>query len=152
MKSSAQKKTAPLDAKAIQKGVFKRLAKYKNLNFLEQFAMFMGMGQLLEASLKRLLAHRYKYDFDEMEKWTLGRVTHELERCGLRSDFVTLLKSVVKYRNHIAHELLANEIMLRALLGGKAGRLESRNLDKGIYELEQIMFLHDWTEKHNAWD
>ena len=103
------------------------------------------------ATIERLLAERYKYDFEKMEKWTLGRTTKELKESGLRKDFIVFLESVVNYRNHIAHDLLANEAMLRTLLGGNAGKLELRNLEKGIYELEQIMFLHDWCEEHNAW-
>lgn len=141
-----------LTARDIERGVLKRLAKYKKLNLLEQFALFMGMAQVLEGSLKRLLANRYDYDFDQMERWTLGRVANELERSGLRGDYIFFLESVVKHRNYIAHEFLANEMMLTALLGTNTGRLEIRNLEKGIYELEQLMFLHDWTDRHDAWD
>lgn len=140
-----------LDEREIREQVQMRLEKYKKLNVLEQFAMFMGMAQILEAGLKGLLARRYKYDYDKMEKWTLGKVAIELKSSGLRNDFITLLESVVGYRNHIAHELLANEALLRSILGGDGGRLELRQLEKGIYELEQIMFLHDWCEEHDAW-
>lgn len=129
----------------------KRLGKYKKLNVLEQYAMFMGMAQILEVGLKNLLVRRYKYDREKMEKWTLGKTTGELKASGVRKDFIALLESVVKYRNHIAHELLANDAILRSLLGGDSGRLELRQLEKGIYELEQILFLHDWCEEHNAW-
>jgi len=140
-----------LEAHEIQEQVHKRLEKYKKLNVLEQFAMFMGMAQVLEVGLKNLLGHRYKYDYEKIETWTLGRTTRELKNCGLRTDFVALLESVVKYRNHIAHELLVNEAMLKCLLGGDSGRLELCQLEKGIYELEQVLFLHDWSEEHNAW-
>jgi hypothetical protein len=98
-----------------------------------------------------LLCRRYNYDDERIEKWTLGRTTKKLKEGGLRRDFVVLLESVVRYRNHIAHELLANHAMLRSILGGDDGRLEQRQLDKGIYELEQIVFLYDWCEEHNAW-
>jgi len=128
------------------------MEKYKKLNVLEQFAMFMGMAQILESGLKNLLVRRSNYARENMATWTLGKTASELRRSGLRQDFVVLLESVVTYRNHIAHELLANEAMLRALLGGDAGILELRQLDKGIYELEQILFLHDWCEEHNAWN
>jgi hypothetical protein len=63
----------------------------------------------------------------------------ELKKCGLRQDFMVLLESVVDYRDHVAHEY-ANEAILKALLGGDAGRLERRQLEKGVYELEQIIF------------
>jgi hypothetical protein len=131
--------------------VRKRLEKYKKLNVLEQFTMFMGMAQILEAGLKSVLVRRYNYAHEKMEKWTLGKTVSELKGSSLRQDFVVLLESVVTHRNHIAHELLANEAMLKTLLGGDAGRLELRQLEKGIFELEQILFLHEWCEKHNAW-
>ena len=145
------KKEPRLDAPEIQRQVFKRLKKYKKLNMLEQFAMFMGLAQVLEVGLKGLLVRLYKYDSDTMEKWTLGKTAKELSKCGLRHDFIMLLESVVSYRNYIAHELLVNDAMLRNILGGNSGRLELRQLEKGIYELEQIVFLYDWCEEHNAW-
>jgi hypothetical protein len=140
-----------LGAREIQEQVFKRLEKYKKLNVFEQFAMFMGMVQVLEVGLKKLLGRRYNYDYDRIEKWTLGKTTSELKKCGLRADFIFLLESVVKYRNYIAHELLVNDAMVRFLLGGDSGRLELRHLEKGVYELEQLVFLYDWCEEHNAW-
>jgi hypothetical protein len=141
-----------LEAGEIIKQVSQRLKKYEGLNTLEQFAMFMGMAQLLELSLKSLLSHRYEYDQDKIERWTLGRVAKELKASGLRSDFITLLESVVEYRNYIAHELLSNDAVLRSITGSDSGRLELRHLQKGIFELEQIMLLHDWCVEHDAWD
>ncbi len=140
-----------LAANEIQEQVLNRLEKYKSFNVLEQFAMFMGMAQVLEVGLKNLLSRRYKYDLEKIETWTLGKTTRELKECGLRADFIALLESVVQYRNHIAHELLVNDAMLKCILGGESGRLELKQLEKGIYELEQIIFLHDWCEEHNAW-
>lgn len=151
MKATESPTEPRLEARDIQEQVHKRLEKYKKLNVLEQFAMFMGMAQILEAGLKNLLVRRYNYAHEKMERWTLGQIAGELKGSGLRKDFVVLLESVVTYRNHIAHELLANEAMLKALLGGDAGRLELRHLERGLYELEKILFLHDWCEEHNAW-
>ena len=145
------KKAARLDRDEIQQEVSKRLKKYNRLSFLEQFAMFIGSAQVLELGLKHLLARRYKQDLEQMERWTLGRTANELKKFGLRQDFIFLLESVVQYRNYIAHELLVNDAMLKALVG-KSGRLERRHLEKGIYELEQLMFLHDWIEENSAWD
>ena len=152
MDNTRQPKVPSMTREEIQAGVRDRLARYKNLNLLERYAMFMGAAQILEFSLKGLLHRKYGVDPEDMERWTLGRTSSELENRGLRGDFIAYLKSVVGYRNHIAHEFLANEIMLRSLLGGDSGRLEVRELDKGIYELEQLMFLQSWCEAHNAWD
>ena len=43
----------------------------------------------------------------------------------------------------MAHEFLANDAMLRQLLGGDSGELEIRNLENGTLELEQAIFLYD---------
>ena len=111
----------------------------------------MGMAQILEAGLKNLLVRRYGYVHEKMEKWTLGMVKTELEKSGLRSNFIALLTSVVDYRNNIAHEYLANEALLKAILGGDTVRLNREHFDKAVYELEQLIFLYDWCEGHNAW-
>lgn len=141
-----------MDAKEIQENVFKRLEKYEKLNTLEQFSMFMGVAQILEFGLKNLLVRKYGYELEKLEKHTLGRTKNELKQSGLRADFIALLESVVEYRNYIAHELLANDAILKSILGGDSGCLETKHLQKGIYELEQLVFLHDWCEEHNAWD
>lgn len=145
-----RRKPTALTVKDIQQAVSKRLVHYDKLNLLEQFAMFMGKAQLLELAMKQLLARRYDYEFDDIERWTLGRTARELKQYGLRKDFVALLESVVKHRNFIAHELLASKALVTALTGTTA-RFVTRPLEHGIYELEQIMFLHDWCEKRNAW-
>jgi hypothetical protein len=139
-----------LGPQGIQEEVSKRLEKYKGRNLLEQFALFMGTAQILELALKRLLARRYGYELEKMDFWTLGRTITELEKVSVRADFIGLLKSALKHRNHMAHEFLANEAMLKSILG-ESGRLEARELEKGIYELEQVIFLHDWCEERDAW-
>jgi hypothetical protein len=146
-----KKKPTQLDGKQILREASKRLKKYEKLNFLEQFAMFIGSAQVLELGLKHLLARRYNYDLEQLERWTLGRTANELKKCGVREDFLFLLESVVQYRNYITHELLVNDAMIKALVG-KSGRMERRHLEKGIFELEQIMFLHDWIEEYGAWE
>jgi hypothetical protein len=152
VKRHRQSRTKPcLSPDEILEQVFKRLKKYKRLNLFEQFAMFMGKAQLLELGVKSLLVRRYSYDYEKIKKWTLGKTARELKKCGLRGDFIFLLESVVDYRNYIAHELLANDAMLKSLTGGDSGRLELRTVEKGTIELEQILFLYDWTEEHNAW-
>ncbi|NDK39599.1 hypothetical protein DT603_12175 [Pseudoxanthomonas gei] len=136
----------------IKDAVFKRLEKYAGLSLLERFAMFMGVAQMLELSLKNLLHRRYQFELETMERWTLGRVSTVMREQGVREDFVVLLNSVVGHRNYIAHSLLANEMLLQSLLGGQATRLETRSLDLGIYEAEQLWFLYEWTDEHQAWD
>jgi len=147
-----ENKNIELFSKEIQSQVLKRLNKYKDRSFYEQFAMFMGVIQILEFGLKGLLADKYGYDSNKMEKWTMGRTKDELKRNGLRSDFVYLLESVVDYRNYIAHEILANQIIMEGMINDYSGRFEFRELQKGIYELEQLAFLFDWCQENKAWN
>jgi hypothetical protein len=150
--SMCKKRLRPkITDREIHRRVVKRLTGYGKLNLLERFALFMGKAQVLEFGLKSLLARRYKYDPDEMEKWTLGWTTKELKKCGLRSDYIELLEVVVGYRNFVAHEALANVAMLNILSRGNIGRLGIKHLDRGIYELERVILLQDWCEKHDAW-
>jgi hypothetical protein len=115
----------------------------------------MGTVQLLEIGLKKLLVDKYDYDFDKIENKTLGWTTVELEKKGLRTDFLYLLKSLVEKRNYVAHELLANEIIMQTLTSGlkpkKHYSKDLRFLHKSIFELEQVMVMFHWTTKHEGW-
>lgn len=129
----------------------KNLKAYNNLSFPEQFAMYMGKAQLLEIGLKGILAEKLGYNVDDMERWTLGKVRVELEKAGIRPDFITLLKSVVRARNFIAHEILAAEAMVGSLLGENKFAKNQRTLGKAVYELEQLILHFDLNQEHDAW-
>jgi hypothetical protein len=150
--SKRHAKEPEISGREIHRRVIKRLAAYDDLNHFGRVAFFIGKAQILEFGLKGLLARHYNYQPDDVEKWTLGRTTHELEHSGLRGDFIALLKVVVKYRNHIAHEYLAGMAMLSVLLRGNTGRLGIKHLQRGTYELERVILLYDWCEKHEAWE
>lgn len=154
-KKLKKKNNKGLSAVQIAKQVSKRIEKYNKLNFLEVYAMYMGTAQLLEIGLKNLLVKKFKYDDTRIERWTLGSVAKELEKNGLRQDFIFLLKNVNDSRNNIAHSLLADNIIINSLLSKKDRGLYSkpyRVLSKAIYEIEQLYFLFEWTEKTNNWD
>lgn len=150
MNKDHQPSQASLSQEDILLEVIRRLKRYENLNFLEKFAMFMGISQVIEISLKQLLHRKYEVDYESIEHLTLGQITGRLKDRGLRADFIKHLESVVQLRNHIAHSLLANQIMLYSLVAGDA-RFEERILEKAIIELEQLWFLFEWTEAHDAW-
>ena len=150
METEGTGEPATLSAEEIAAATSARLARYEDLNFLEQFAMFMGVAQIVEISLKQLLNRLHGVPFDETESRTLGQVAALLRKHGLRPDFLALLDSLVKRRNHIAHNLLASQFILEAL-GASEARFEIRELEKGIYELEQLWFLLEWTNEHGAW-
>jgi|LDZT01.1.fsa_nt_gi hypothetical protein len=150
-------KEAPqLNKEEIQEGIDKRLEKYKNLSFLEHYAMYMGVAQILEFGLKKLLEIKFNYDLEKMETWTLGKTKAELEKCGLRKDFITLLENVVISRNYIAHEILVNESLMNGILRelqieGEFSK-NDRFLTKSIYELEYLILFFDWINENNGWD
>ncbi|UMQ41456.1 hypothetical protein MKS83_18985 [Chryseobacterium sp. Y16C] len=142
-----------LTQEQIQEGMKKGLEKYENLNFLAKFGMFMGVIQILEFGLKKLLQEKFDYDLDEMEKWTLGKTIKELKEKGLRSDFIILLENIVEHRNYIAHEMLSNMALMNSIVQDlNPYPKDERRLDKAILELENIIFLFDWTNSNNGWD
>jgi len=153
---SKEEKIPYLNTEQIRTGTQKRIKKYENLSFMEKYAMYMGMAQILEFGLKKLFEEKFGGDLDYMEKWTLGKTTVELEKKGLRADFIALLKGIVDSRNYIAHEILASE----ALMNGKLKILSiqggfsknQRILWEAIYEIENVCFLFDWTNENNWWD
>ena len=79
--------------------------------------MFMGKAQLVELGLKNLLADKYGYEEERIERWTLGRGVKELQERGLRPDFIVLLEELKEHRNYIAHEMLLVYVLLRKLAG-----------------------------------
>lgn len=151
------KKEEPfLSKNEIREGRSKGLEKYNNLSFLERYSMYMGVSQILELGLKKLLADKFGYDFNRMEKWTLGKTYRELEKNNLRSDFLYLLKNTVENRNYIAHEIIANKVLYHELVGNKLPAdhydKETRRLDKFTMELEELVFLFEWTNANNGWE
>lgn len=142
-----------LDKEDIGKGTRKRFKKYKNLGFLEHFAMYMGVAQLLEITLKQILFDKFEYDLEKTEKWTLGRVAKELKEKGLRKDIFVFLDPVIADRNHIAHELLASHLIFHMISNPKKRiyTKEIRRLTRATYELEQVFFLIEYTNQNNGW-
>lgn len=144
-----------LNQDQIQFGTNKGLKKYEKLSFLEEYAMFMGISQLLELGLKNLLVEKHGYDLEKLQRKTLGQTKKELEKVKLRTDFLQLLESVIEYRNYIAHEILANRGLYFSVVGDQVPEghhdKEHRLLQKAIYELEQLVFLFQWTNENDAW-
>ena len=117
---------------------------------LEQYAIFMGKAQILEFGLKGLLARKFNLQPEEMERWTLGRTKNELRDKGLRPDFIKFLESVVDHRNNMAREFLINTEITRSIVNFSDRKLYG-DLFRALYELEQIIILHDWCENNDAW-
>lgn len=140
-----------LSGEEIKERVLKKIEEYKGLSHLENYAMFMGKAQLLEMALKSLLSRKYNVPEETMERWTLGRVKNELRDKGLRPDFIGFLEGVVRHRNYIAHEFLANNAITQSMADFSDRKLYG-DLFRATYDLEQIIILYDWCEEHNGWD
>ena len=141
---------AALSGDQIKKDVFEKLAQYKDRSVLEQYAIFMGKAQILEFGLKGLLARKFNVPLEDMELWTLGRTRTELRQRGLRSDFMRFLDSVVDHRNNMAHEFLVNTEIIRSIANFSERKLYG-DLFRALYEIEQVIILHDWCEENNGW-
>jgi len=139
-----------MSGEQVKAEVFARLDQYKDRSVLEQYAIFMGKAQILEFSLKGLLVRKFNVSHEEMERWTLGRTKNELRDRGLRPDFIQFLESVVDHRNNMAHEFLVNAEITRSI-ANFSDRKFYGDLFRALYELEQIIILHDWCEINNGW-
>ena len=130
---------------------FERLAKQGDLSFLEQYAMYMGKAQILEMGLKGVLIRKFNYEEETIDKWTLGRIANELKENNIREEFTAFLDGVVEYRNYVAHEILADDALIKSLTNGKGMTKPSRLLSKAAIELEQLMIMYDLCQEHDAW-
>jgi hypothetical protein len=63
---------------------------------------------------------------------------------------------LIEYRDYIAHELLFDDVLTKSLLGNNASKnhysKNHKTLYKAILELEQLVFLFDWTNANNGWN
>lgn len=141
---------AELSGEQIKAEVLAKLDQYKGRSVLEQYAIFMGKAQILEFGLKGLLARKFDVSHEAMGRWTLGRTKNELRERGLRPDFIRFLESVVDHRNNMAHEFLVNTEITRSI-ANFSDRKVYGDLFRALYELEQIIILHDWCEVNNGW-
>jgi hypothetical protein len=138
-----------LTSKMLMKKVGKSLAQMDKLNFLESYAMFMGKVQLIEFGLKKILIKRYRYGERKLEKMTLGGAISELERLGLRKDFVFLLRQLNEHRIKMAHEFLADHFHLTSL-DHSFGRLSLKPLNYALWKVQETIHVYDWLNQ-NRW-
>ncbi|WP_439369629.1 hypothetical protein [Bradyrhizobium sp. DASA03120] len=68
----------------------------------------------------------------------------ELGERGLRQDFIHLMEELKGSRNHIAHEMLADDALMRRLAGTGAHRIAWKSLRRGLYLVEQAIVVHDF--------
>src|ERR1700730_1487037 len=89
--------------------VISRLRPYKNLRFLERYAIFVGKVQIVELLLKRALTDDREYPFEEIERVPLGGLIGILKKEKASKFFIFLLEDLNGFRKNMVHEFLANQ-------------------------------------------
>ncbi len=124
------------------KKIDKSMKRYSKFHFLENYAVFMGKAQLVELGLKKILDRRYRYGKRTLERMTLGHSIAELERLGMRKDFVWQLRQLNKQRIKMAHEFLTDFLHVVSL-DRRFGRLSLRPLNHALWRVEETIHVFD---------
>lgn len=130
-----------------------RLKKYEGKSFIEKYALYMGMVQILELQMKQIIYHQFGYTTEEklqdLERKTFGQAVWILKENNIRPDLIALLEKNRDNRNNMAHSFLVDTIISTSL-GFSMESIEVRQLDKSIYELENLILFWEWCVKHEA--
>lgn len=134
--------------------VFRRLKPYDTLSFLERYAIFMGKVQVVELLLKRALVNDRGYTLEKVEKTPLGGLIRLLKKEKANSFFIFLLEDLNEFRTNMAHEFLADQMLLGALLGRKAKRYTKplRELEKALFSVEQFLVNYESAPPQLLWN
>ena len=140
-----QDKKNPLELSPdeLYKIIADKLKIVKDFNLFEQVAYFLGRAQLVELALRNILINQYNYSEQTVEKYTLGRSISDLEKNGLRKDFIHILKELNKYRVYIAHNILSDFALLNNLVDG-AGRLVEKNIRHVLFQVVYVTQVYDF--------
>jgi hypothetical protein len=133
--------------------VLRRLKPYNTLSFLERYAVFMGKVQVVELLLKRALVNDREYAFEKVEKTPLGGLIRLLKEEKANSFFIFLLEDLNEFRTNMAHEFLANQMLLDALLGRRAKQYTKplRELEKALFSVEQFLVNYESAPPKLLW-
>lgn len=130
------------------KKIWERLLPLDKLSFFENYAMFMGKAQLVEMAMKGILIKKYGHNEKQVERWTFGRVIDELDKCGLRKDFLALLRKLNEYRIEIAHNLLADDALGKSLVGLEFQCFSMKTLKQGLFTVEETVHVYDFLSEN----
>ena len=136
-----------LTPKMLMRKMNKSMAYMGKISLLENYAMFMGKAQLIEFALKKILIKRYRYDNSRLEKMTLGGAIGELERLGMRKDFVALLRELNEFRIDMAHNFLVDHSSLVAL-DRSFGQLSRKPLQTALFKVEETVHVYDFLNQN----
>ena len=131
-----------------QDAILEKLRPLNGLSFEERGAVFMRKVQVLELVLKGMLVRDYGYEDEKVENLSLGRLVGELRKNEEENDplrgLLILLKRLVEYRNYVAHNILVDDALIRAITeNGDARHFAERELFHAMYCVEQTISFHD---------
>lgn len=130
-----------------------RIEKYDDKSFIEKYALYMGMAQILELQMKQFIHQKFGLESEEylkkLEKKTFGQSVRVLKDKGVRPDLISQLENNRDNRNNMAHSFLV-DTMISTSLGFEIEGIEFRQLDKNILELESVILFWEWCIKHEA--
>lgn len=144
-------KSSEIQPNDLHKAILKNLEQYKSRNVLECFALLFGKAQILEFGMKNLLKRESAIPHDKIDRWALGTIATELAKAGIREDYIAYLRAFTKERNYIAHEMLANNAIMKSIASNMSSHSEFKQLFHPSYNLERLLIIHDWLEENNAW-
>jgi len=126
------------------KKIDKSMKRYRKFNFLESYAVFMGRAQAVEWGLKRILRRKYRRGEKTLDRMTLGGAIWELERRGMRADFIAVLRELNKVRNKMAHAFLL-DLSLMASIDRRwlQAHFHIRSLSRAMFEAERCIHVFD---------
>jgi hypothetical protein len=78
---------------------------------------------------------------------TLGGAIGELERLGMRKDFVTLLRKLNEFRIDMAHNFLVDRSSLVAL-DRSFGQLSRKPLQTALFKVEETVHVYDFLNQN----
>jgi hypothetical protein len=142
-----KKQKPALSPQKLQKLIAKRLEPLEEMNFLERYAMFMGMAQIIEMELKGILIRNHGETEERLEKTTLGGAILKLKKAGIRSDFIELLWDLNDHRRKMAHEFLAVFSLLQK--HAQAGQLSRKSLQLALFTAEKTIQVYDFLNENN---
>lgn len=137
----------------ITKLLKQRTEKYKEKSFIEKYALYMGMVQILELQVKQILLSKFGFEtekqFEKLEKMTFGQAVKCLKNNHVRPDIIHLLEHNRDNRNDMAHSFLSQTVISTSL-GFSLESIEVRQLDKYIHELENVILFWEWCLHNDA--
>jgi len=148
------KRSSKEDAtRAHMKKMASRMKQYEKMTFLERYGIFMAKAQIVEMLLKQNLIDERDYKLKAVENCPLGPLIKLLKKEKINGLLLFCLKDLCEHRNYLAHEFLANQILLMAILEERADEYSkpSRQLQLALLSVEQFLLNYEAVPAKLRW-